>query len=509
MQSIYEFITFTTKIEHDLEHDLTQKKLFSIPKIYTANGDKSKRWYVYFSFRDPKTGNLKRMPNIYGETNKYKTKEDRLSMLSVYRKRLIYLLKKGYNPFEDNAELHRNLEEKEKLKLKKQFHKMKLSKNYEKPKKFSGLANVGIATSNQQKLQQLVDDVKGIVEKVKNIPILNDNKEFLSSKNEATNNVGENNLPKNLVANNLPTNRKTISEAFDFAIQLKEKEVKRSTINDYKGKVKKFIDWIEKNQNQKKFIDEIKRKDFLDFLNAILLNTTARTRNNYRADLSSLFQILRNNELVVENFLKSIKVLKSKPEKHKKYTLQQQQEIFKYLETKDPILLLYIKFIFYGFLRPSEVSRLRIKDIDLENKLMRFQSKTKALKTKIIPDILLKSLPDLKSLHEESFLFTPHKIGADWNANDVNRRDHFTKRFGKVVKTKFELKEDYTLYSFRHTSITNLYNKLKKDLTDYEVKSKLMPITGHTTMVALEKYLRDIDADLPDDYSNLFKTDEL
>ncbi|MEE9407349.1 MAG: hypothetical protein V3V28_04650 [Polaribacter sp.] len=36
-----------------------------------------------------------------------------------------------------------------------------------------------------------------------------------------------------------------------------------------------------------------------------------------------------------------------------------------------------------------------------------------------------------------------------------------------------------------------------------EAKSTLMPITGHQTMVALEKYLRDIDAELPEDYSNM------
>ena len=32
-----------------------------------------------------------------------------------------------------------------------------------------------------------------------------------------------------------------------------------------------------------------------------------------------------------------------------------------------------------------------------------------------------------------------------------------------------------------------------------------MLITGHTSMLALEKYLRDIDAELPEDYSNLLK----
>lgn len=32
-----------------------------------------------------------------------------------------------------------------------------------------------------------------------------------------------------------------------------------------------------------------------------------------------------------------------------------------------------------------------------------------------------------------------------------------------------------------------------------------MLITGHTTITALEKYLRDIDAELPKDYSSLIK----
>ena len=39
----------------------------------------------------------------------------------------------------------------------------------------------------------------------------------------------------------------------------------------------------------------------------------------------------------------------------------------------------------------------------------------------------------------------------------------------------------------------------------HEAKSRLMFITGHSSMVALEKYLRDIDAALPDDYSKFLR----
>jgi len=60
-----------------------------------------------------------------------------------------------------------------------------------------------------------------------------------------------------------------------------------------------------------------------------------------------------------------------------------------------------------------------------------------------------------------------------------------------------------TLYSFQHTFVTKVYRELRKTSSPFETKSKLMLITGHSTMTALEKYLRDIDAEVPQDYSDL------
>lgn len=45
---IYELITLEFSNEHDLEHELEHKRKFSTPKIFDANGDLKKRWYVYF-----------------------------------------------------------------------------------------------------------------------------------------------------------------------------------------------------------------------------------------------------------------------------------------------------------------------------------------------------------------------------------------------------------------------------------------------------------------------------
>ena len=419
------------------------KKNYSNPKIYTANSDLKKRWYVYFSYRNPKTGRLKRITPFYGDANKYKTKEDRLFVLSAYRKKILELLKKGYNPFEDNTELY-------------------------------------------QKHKELED-----------------------AKTVATKNAESDKNSKSLVAENVlsvATNQKTVEEAFEFALLIKKKIVGTRTYSGYASKTKALQLFINKNYPEVAHINELTKNMVVQFLNDVLQRTSARSRNNYRLELSSLMQTLEDNEIISSNIVKKIPVLKAIPERNKTYTNETQEGIFKFLETKDPMLLLYIKFICYNFLRPIEVNRLKVGDINLKDKTIQFKAKNSPLKTKIIPDILLDDLPDLSNLNKNNPLFTPKGLGEVWDTTNQNKKDYYSKRFKKVVKEHFNLSVDYGLYSFRHTYITKLYRELVKHSAPFEAKSRLMLITGHSSMTALEKYLRDIDAALPADYSDLIRT---
>jgi len=438
MATFYEIVTFEHKSEHVLEHNLSNPKNFSAPKIYTAKGDLSKRWYVYFTFRNPETEKLERMKNVYGKANLYKTKEDRLAVLSVYRKNLLQLLKEGYNPFEDNNILHKTKKDQ-------------------------------IIPENKSATKVSAKPIEAPLPKVKEI------------------------------------NDKFLKEAFDYGLNLKKHQVNERTFQDYGYKINAFLKFIAKEKPEVKTIGQLSKKVLLDFLNHVLMNSSPRNRNNYRLILGSIMQTLEENEVMPVNFIKNIKVLKSIPERNKTYSLDLENKIFNYLETEDPILLLYIKFISYNYLRPIEVCRLTLGDINFENNTVSFKAKNSPLKIKIIPEILLEELPDLSQMDKSYFLFTPDKIGAKWETTLTNRRDYFSKRFKKIVKSHFNLNKDYGLYSFRHTSITKLYRMLIKKASPFEAKSKLMLITGHTSMVALEKYLRDIDAELPQDYSHLLK----
>ena len=436
---------------HDTVHDLPMKNNYSEPKIFTGKVDVSKwnklskqeqneaiskEWYVYFSFRNPQTGKLERQTNVKLEANRIKTAKERSEYLKTVQQNLSILLKKGYNPYQDNTKLNN-----------KYFNKVDIVQKTEtlNPKKEIAQISTSIAVKKE----------------------------------------------------------KTIREAFEFGLKNKINVLGKASYSNYQGRIKRFLAWLDNNEiKSSSGISTLNKKILNEYLNFILETSRATNRNNTRADLSSLIQVLVDNELMSTNFVKSISILKATPERNKTYSVKQESDILNYLKVNDPILLLYTQFIIYNLLRPIEVNRLKIDDLDIEGKKLFVRAKNKAVKVKIIPQKIIDLLPDFSEMNKNHYLFTPTKFGGEWEAEENNRRDYFSKKF-KVVKDHFGLNDDYGLYSFRHTSITNLYKEFIKTLTPNETKSKLMEITGHQTMQALEKYLRDIDAALPEDYSHL------
>ncbi len=504
MLTFQELIQSEYESAYDYAYDLTMKKTYSEPKIYMGNNDLSKRWYVYFSYEDPNTGKLKRQTPIYGNANTFKTKEERLAVLSIYRRVLVKLLKQGYSPYEDNTELHTKLNTPTQL----------------------DTNNVGsvVSSQNSKTVQNNVVDkvvatpVNTVVKaendhptlKVNNHQNVNENQHkeiqqnIIPSDNQTEDKV--NILEKNEVTQQIQNkkNKTTIEEAIELDLTLKEKSLRATSFRGYSSNLRRFKKWLDQKQKHLKYIEDVDKAVVVMYLNEVLLSSSARNRNNYKASISSFYTTLVDNDILPINNIKNIKKLKTQSVRHKTYTEEQQNEIFEYLEKEDQTLLLFIKFLSYSFLRPIEVCRLKIGDINLKEKTISYRAKNKNYKTRIIPSILYDVLPDLSKYRADDHLFNKQQIGGVWDLGDDSKRGYYTTRFKTVVKDKFKLGAEYGLYSFRHTFITKVYRSLAEQYSPYETKSRLMQITGHESMAALQAYLREIDVELPEDYSNYF-----
>lgn len=442
---------------HARVHDFDMSMDYSKPKIYTGGVDLntwaklsskkkkealSKKWYVYYSYRNPETGKLSRQTNIKGGANIYDDKERRLHVLQTISEALEIILRKGYNPYGDNSDIEAFIESE-------------------------------ILGKDSDENQESKNEIQKVSVKPK------------AEK------------PKIVL---------TVDKAFKLVLETKKKVLNQTSYTRYKSRINRFKIWIQKEKKikLKECITNIDKKTVIQYLNDVLQDSSPRNRNNTRTDLGSFFQTLMDNDVIQRNFVKEINVLKAIPERNKSYKPNEIKKIFDYLRQNDEVLYLFIQFVSYNFLRPIEVCRLKVGDLDIKDKKIYVRAKNKPVKTKIIPEILLNQLPDLAKLNNGDFLFTPNAIGGEWDTAENSKRDYFTKKF-KKVKDNFGLGKDYGLYSFRHTFISILYREMVKNTTPHDAKSKLMLITGHATIKALEAYLRDIDAVLPEDYSNYFK----
>lgn len=395
--------------EHDFEHDLKEKKKYSEPKIYDADGDLSKRWYVYFSFRKTAESALVRFPNNFYAAQ-YLDKKDRLQWLKKIQRTLSILLKDGFDPYNPENKFEFDTEDK----------------------------------SNQ-----------------------------------------------------------SIEEALKFALNIKKSTLAATSYKGLEGRILRFEKWLNENGFKNRLITTVNKKVVTSYLNEILIATSAKNRNNTRTDISSIFTVLADNDIIPDNFIHKVPVLKSTPEKNKSFTTEEEAKIFNYLDKNNKLLALYVKFISYNFLRPVEVNRVKIGDIDLNDKILKIKTKT-GFKVKRIPQLLIDEIPDLSIYPCDAYLFGRKDFGQYWEATENNRRNDYSDYFLEVKK-KFGFDKNYGLYSFRHTFITKLYNTFIKEMTPDEAESNIMSITGHSTKTALRKYLREINAYIPDDYSKYIR----
>ncbi|TWP23158.1 hypothetical protein ETU10_08665 [Apibacter muscae] len=303
----------------------------------------------------------------------------------------------------------------------------------------------------------------------------------------------------------------SLEEAFNYFISIKTSSWSNVTLRDYKSVYKIFSTFLEKNKVDTSNVNNITRKYIIVFLNERHKETSARTRNNNQINLKAFWEFLKNEEICNKNILDGIPKVKTTAQTHKIYTPEQFDSIISEIEKIDNQLALYIKFVAYLFVRPVENCRILIGNIDMKHRTIVYKSKTKDQKVKYIIDLIYK---DLEKIHINKYdkdfnLFTPDGKPSLWIGKEESKRQYFTELYKDIIKSNpklisLGLTDNHDMYSFRHTGIMILYRSYRKTLSPFETKSKLMLITGHTTMSALEKYLRTIDAELPEDYSKKF-----
>lgn len=302
----------------------------------------------------------------------------------------------------------------------------------------------------------------------------------------------------------------TVIELMDEFVNSREQLVGENTTKNYENGLNFFKEYLKEIDQQDLLITELDtnkisyyikymltfEKEFKDGTRKKLAISTVR---QYKEYLNIFINwVKKTKKLIKDNPMEDIDVgtvLKYSPtKKHKVYKIDEWQEIINYFnnDNTQPVLTVFL-FIYYTHLRPQEILRLQMKDIDLSRKYLTPTGfKLKNRRERDIPidqplyDYLISLNLDFST--PENLLIADgrpdkgikHNGTIPYTVTRLNSLFH-------TAKKKLGLGEGYTIYGAKHSASVHEY--LYEDMTKEQIRVK----SGHATIKQTEVYMKGLD----------------
>jgi integrase len=178
--------------------------------------------------------------------------------------------------------------------------------------------------------------------------------------------------------------------ALNFVQELKESSVRQRTSSTYKHHIATFRKWLVMKELDKRSVEDFTyhhAQEFMDWTK-IKLKHSNRTYNNRITAMVTLFNVLLEREFIRANPFKKITRLPKTESKIISFTPSEIKVMTKHLPTYNYDLYVCACMIFYCFIRPQELARLKVENIDLRKGIITLPgevSKNKKTEIVVIP----------------------------------------------------------------------------------------------------------------------------
>lgn len=160
-----------------------------------------------------------------------------------------------------------------------------------------------------------------------------------------------------------------IDEVLERYLEHVRKTSRQKTIHAYTSRVNVFREFISSSPVSIKFAYQYDKRLVNEFLDYIIIDRDAgaRTRNNYKGWCSALGDFMCSRKYIDENPAAGIPKVKESEKKRQPLTPSMLRQLRKHLEIHDRHYLLAVMMEYYTFIRPTELTNLKINDFNIKN----------------------------------------------------------------------------------------------------------------------------------------------
>lgn len=278
-----------------------------------------------------------------------------------------------------------------------------------------------------------------------------------------------------------------LEDAFKKYMATIDKMPKYKTRKSYTSRLNILREYISGLLLPPKYVYQFDTAFVSDFLDWIYLDreANARTRNNYRQWCSSLAMFFIERQYLSTNPVEKIKPIDETPKKRQPLSPTMLKQMSEYLSKKNPMFLLACRMEYYTFIRPEELSHIKINDISIADQAVFISaevSKNKRDGRVGLNDEIIKLMLDLGIFKHEGDCFL---FGAKLRTSTTKGSSEMFRREWKKMRRALRWSDDYQFYSLKDSGI--------RDLANAEGIVVARDQARHTDISTTNKYLQGRD----------------
>jgi len=244
-------------------------------------------------------------------------------------------------------------------------------------------------------------------------------------------------------------------QALQEIYEVRKRENKANSASREKSFVKVFSEFLRFRGLEFLPLKDLQNKHITAFLDGIKAKGNSNlTRNNYLNWLKAVLNTLKARGYIETNPAQNIKKLKEEQTKSIALELSHLRLILQTIKETDTETYIFCLFVFYTFIRPIELRRLKVGQINLATqKIVIYgnQSKNKKTEYVMLPEPLKKVLQETKFLEREA----EKPLFSDTTPLHYSR-NRYSILFAEVCKA-LQMPKDYSLYCLKHTGVVEYY----------------------------------------------------
>ena len=210
-------------------------------------------------------------------------------------------------------------------------------------------------------------------------------------------------------------------------LDLKRSNLSKLTHKSYKSHINIFINYLNDNNYNDLFIIDLNSNIIRDFLDLKFYqdNCSGRTRNNYLNTLNTFCNFLIKRKYITENPCQYIEKVKESEKQRVYIQPEYREQIFEYYKNNNENYLTLCMMCYYCFIRRTELSKLKVKDVFLKNQIIYIESgisKNSKSQPVTIPDQAIPYIKKhIKDANSEHYIFGDDNFAPGKNPTKPGR----------------------------------------------------------------------------------------